>query len=40
MKPRIQYAETKDGVSIAFWTLGEGSPLVSHLLSIGKDRHD
>ena len=24
MGPRIQYAKTKDGVSIAFWTLGEG----------------
>ena len=24
MEPRIQYAKTKDGVSIAFWTLGEG----------------
>ncbi len=28
MEPRIQYAKTKDGVSIAFWTLGEGTPLV------------
>src|SRR3972149_3860721 len=28
MEPRIQYAKTKDGVSIAFWTLGEGMPLV------------
>src|SRR3990172_5258904 len=28
MEPRIQYAQTADGVSIAFWTLGEGSPLV------------
>jgi class 3 adenylate cyclase len=28
MEPRIQYAKTKDGVSIAFWTLGEGPPLV------------
>src|SRR3990172_2578498 len=27
-EPRIQYAQTTDGVSIAFWTLGEGSPLV------------
>jgi class 3 adenylate cyclase len=27
-EPRIQYAKTKDGVSIAFWTLGEGTPLV------------
>lgn len=28
MEPRIQYARTADGVSIAFWTLGEGAPLV------------
>jgi len=28
MEPRIQYAQTADGVSIAFWTLGEGMPLV------------
>src|SRR3990172_186720 len=28
MEPRIQYAKTSDGVSIAFWTLGEGPPLV------------
>jgi class 3 adenylate cyclase len=28
MEPRIQYAKTSDGVNIAFWTLGEGSPLV------------
>jgi len=28
MEPRIQYAQTKDGVSIAFFTLGEGMPLV------------
>ena len=28
MEPRIQYAPTADGVSIAFWTLGEGVPLV------------
>jgi pimeloyl-ACP methyl ester carboxylesterase/DNA-binding CsgD family transcriptional regulator len=24
MEPRIQYAHTRDGVNIAFWTLGEG----------------
>jgi class 3 adenylate cyclase len=29
MEPRIQYAKTADGVSIAFFTLGEGMPLVS-----------
>ena len=28
MEPRIQYAQTKDGVSIAFCTLGEGMPFV------------
>ena len=28
MEPRIQYAQTADGVSIAFWTMGEGMPLV------------
>jgi pimeloyl-ACP methyl ester carboxylesterase/DNA-binding CsgD family transcriptional regulator len=28
MEPRIRYASTADGVSIAFWTLGEGVPLV------------
>ena len=28
MEPRIQYAKTADGVSIAYWTLGEGEPLV------------
>jgi class 3 adenylate cyclase len=28
MEPRIQYAKTKDGVSIAFSTVGEGMPVV------------
>ena len=28
MEPRIQYAKTKDGVSIAYWTMGEGEPLI------------
>jgi class 3 adenylate cyclase len=28
-EPRIQYAKTSDGVSIAFYTLGKGEPLVS-----------
>jgi class 3 adenylate cyclase len=28
MESRIQYAQTADGVSIAFYTLGEGMPLV------------
>jgi len=31
MEPRIQYAQTADGVSIAFWTLGQGTPLVDSL---------
>ena len=41
MEPRIQYAQTADGVSIAFWTLGEGMPLVhmtlgpSHIQEVG-----
>src|SRR6266851_1763548 len=26
--PRIQYARAADGVGIAFWTLGRGTPLV------------
>ena len=26
MEPRIQYAKTKDGVSIAFLALAEGTP--------------
>jgi hypothetical protein len=28
MEPRIQYAQTADGVSIAFWTMGKGMTLV------------
>jgi len=28
MEPRIHYAQTKDGVSIAYWTMGDGLPLV------------
>ena len=28
MEPRIQYAKTSDGVSIACWALGEGAPFV------------
>jgi class 3 adenylate cyclase len=28
MEPRVQYAQTADGVSIAFWVIGEGRPLV------------
>ena len=29
MEPRIQYAKTKDGVSIAYCDSGEGTPVVS-----------
>jgi class 3 adenylate cyclase len=28
MEPRIQYARAKDGVSIAFWTMGKGVPFL------------
>ncbi|MCH8813605.1 MAG: hypothetical protein IH957_00700 [Chloroflexi bacterium] len=28
MEPRIQYAQTKDGVSMAFCAMGEGPALV------------
>jgi hypothetical protein len=28
MEPRMLYALTKDGVNIAFYTLGKGMPLV------------
>ncbi|MEX1253921.1 MAG: adenylate/guanylate cyclase domain-containing protein [Dehalococcoidia bacterium] len=28
MEPRTQYAQTADGVSIAFWMVGDGPPLV------------
>jgi hypothetical protein len=28
MERGIQYAKAADGVSVAFWTLGEGMPLV------------
>ncbi len=29
MEPRIQYAKTEDGVSIAFATLDEGEPVAN-----------
>jgi len=36
MEPRVQHTQTKDGVSIAYWTLGDGMPLVSMpALSLG-----
>jgi class 3 adenylate cyclase len=28
VEPRAQYTRTRDGVSIAFWSIGEGAPLV------------
>src|SRR3990170_247545 len=28
MEPRVQYARTEAGVSIAYWAMGEGPPLV------------
>ncbi len=31
MEPRIQYAKTADGVSIAFYEMGEGPPLVTRI---------
>jgi class 3 adenylate cyclase len=35
MEPRIQYAKTSDGVSIAFWTLGEGGVPLVHMPVLG-----
>ncbi len=29
MEPRIQYAQTSDGVSIAYWAIGEGLPVIA-----------
>src|SRR3990172_11218602 len=28
MEPRIQYAQSSDGVSIAYWAMGKGTPIV------------
>jgi len=28
MEPRVQYAQTEDGVSIAYWAMGEGIPTI------------
>ena len=34
MEPRIQYAKTSDGVSIAYWTNGDdGKPKVTRILA-------
>ncbi len=37
MEPRIQYAQTADGVSIAFWTVGEGPPLGDERPAVKED---
>jgi len=29
MEPPIQYGQTSDGVNIAYWTMGEGTPLIA-----------
>ncbi len=41
MEPRIQYAKTTDGVSIAYYAHGEGMPFVGMvtLTSIQHDSH-
>ena len=28
MEPRVQYTQAEDGVNIAYWTMGEGPPLI------------
>ena len=35
MEPRIQYTKTSDGVSIAYWTLGEGAPATVVVAPLG-----
>ena len=35
MEPRIQYVKTSDGVSIAYWTLGEGGPATLVVSPVG-----
>ena len=29
MEPNIRYVEAADGVSIAYWTMGDGPPFLS-----------
>jgi hypothetical protein len=29
MAPQVRYVRSSDGVSIVYWTLGDGRPLVS-----------
>jgi hypothetical protein len=36
MEPRIQYAQTTDGVSIAFWPLGKRMPENKERLGLGR----
>lgn len=40
MEPRIQYAKTSDGVSIAYWTMGEAGPWVVLVPSLGRGGAD
>jgi len=37
MEPRIQYAKTEDGVSIAYRTFGEGEPALVWLHGLASD---
>jgi pimeloyl-ACP methyl ester carboxylesterase len=40
VEPRIRYTRTRDGVSIAFWTLGEGPVLVNAVLPSSHIQHE
>ncbi len=40
MEPRIQYAKTGDGVSIAYWTLGPSGEWVALIPSLGRSGRD
>jgi pimeloyl-ACP methyl ester carboxylesterase len=40
MEPRIQYAKTKDGVRIAYWTTGDAGPWVALIPSLGRGGRD
>jgi len=40
MQPRVRYARTSDGVSIAFTVAGEGPPLVFARQFLVPDVHD
>ncbi len=39
MEPRIQYAQTEDGVSIAFWTLGDVEAFTVPILGLTDSIH-